>query len=156
LSYSDKVPDGFYHIQGMDPFVWTLCNDLHDGGRMPSIESLRAVDPADSAIQVVMVDKVADYDLRQLIDVAITTGNAASTESSLLCREPDPKLSAQRRFAESKGFSSRHRKNPRYRVPVPRGNSAASRHRRPLTAQRICAESCRSGPSAQPPPHGAT
>jgi hypothetical protein len=85
-----------------------------------------------------------------------TTGNAASTESALLCREPDPKLSAQRRFAESKGFSSRHRKNPRYRVPVPRGNSAASRHRRPLTAQRICAESCRSGPSAQPPPHGAT
>jgi hypothetical protein len=52
-----------------------------------------------------------------------TTGNAASTESSLLCREPDPKLSAQRRFAESKGFSSRHRKNPRYRKN-PRGPSS--------------------------------
>jgi hypothetical protein len=94
--------------------------------------------------------------VRRYISLMPTTGNAASTESSLLCREPDPKLSAQRRFAESEGFSSRHRKNPRYRVPVPRGNSAASRHRRLLTAQRICAESCRSGPSAQTPPHGAT
>jgi hypothetical protein len=93
---------------------------------------------------------------RRPIRCAPTTGNAASTESSLLCREPDPKLSAQRRFAESKGSSSRHRKNPRYRRTVPRGNRAASRHRRQLTTQSICAESCRGGPSAQPPPHGAT
>ncbi|GJN21200.1 hypothetical protein PR202_gb08657 [Eleusine coracana subsp. coracana] len=71
LSYSDKVPDGFYHIQGMDPFIWTLCNDVHDGGRVPSIESLKAVDPAESAIEVVIVDKVADYDLRQLIGMVI-------------------------------------------------------------------------------------
>jgi hypothetical protein len=85
-----------------------------------------------------------------------TTGNAASTESSVLCREPDPKLSAQGRFAESKGSSSRHRKNPRYRRTMPRGNIAGSRHRHRLTAHSICAESCISGPSAQPPPHGAT
>ncbi|AQK71420.1 Serine/threonine-protein kinase CTR1 [Zea mays] len=71
LSYSDKVSDGFYFIQGMDPFIWTLCNDLHDGGRVPTIESLKAVNPTDSAIEVVIVDKVADYDLRQLISMAI-------------------------------------------------------------------------------------
>lgn len=71
LSYSDKVSDGFYFIQGMDPFIWTLCNDLHDGGRVPTIESLKAVNPIDSAIEVVIVDKVADYDLRQLISMAI-------------------------------------------------------------------------------------
>ena len=34
LSYSDKVSDGFYRIQGMDPFIWTLCTDVQqDGGR---------------------------------------------------------------------------------------------------------------------------
>jgi hypothetical protein len=85
-----------------------------------------------------------------------TTGNTASTESSALCREPDPKLLAQGRFAESNGSSSRHRNNPRYRRIVPRGNRAVSRHSHRLTTQSNCAESCRSGSSAQLRPHGAT
>ncbi|KAL6899846.1 hypothetical protein ACP4OV_006504 [Aristida adscensionis] len=70
LSYSDKVPDGFYLIQGMHPFIWTLCSNVHDG-RVPSIESLRAVNHTESSIEVVIVDKVADYDLRQLISTTI-------------------------------------------------------------------------------------
>ncbi|XP_062219189.1 serine/threonine-protein kinase CTR1-like isoform X2 [Phragmites australis] len=81
LSYSDKVPDGFYLIQGMDPFIWTLCSDVHDG-RVPSIESLRAVSHTESSIEVVIVDKVADYDLRQLITTAsdISRNRANSKE----------------------------------------------------------------------------
>jgi serine/threonine-protein kinase CTR1 len=86
LSYSDKVPDGFYNIQGMDPFIWTLCNDVHDGGRVPSIESLKAVDPIESAIEVVIVDKVADYDLRQLIGVAIDVSRTRADSKEIATR----------------------------------------------------------------------
>ena len=81
MSYSDKVPDGFYLIQGMDPFVWTLCNDVHDGGRVPSIESLKAVNPNDSAIEAVIVDKGADYELRQLISMAIDVSRNRAADS---------------------------------------------------------------------------
>ncbi|CAD6342472.1 unnamed protein product [Miscanthus lutarioriparius] len=86
LSYSDKVPDGFYLIQGMDPFIWTLCNDVHDGGRVPSIESLKAVNPTDSAIEVVIVDKVADYDLRQLISMAIDVSRNRADSKEIATR----------------------------------------------------------------------
>jgi hypothetical protein len=77
---------------------------------------------------------------RELGSVPRARSKALGTET--LCREQRVQLSAQ--------------KNPRYRRTVPRGNRAASRHRQRLTAQRICAESWRSGPSAQPPPQGAT
>lgn len=86
MSYSDKVPDGFYLIQGMDPFIWTLCNDVHDGGRVPSIESLKAVNPTDSAIEVVIVDKVADYDLRQLISMAIDVSRNRADSKEIASR----------------------------------------------------------------------
>ncbi|OEL14922.1 Serine/threonine-protein kinase CTR1 [Dichanthelium oligosanthes] len=87
LSYSDKVPDGFYLIQGMDPFIWTLCNDVHDGGgRVPSIESLKAANPTDSAIEVVIIDKVADYDLRQLISMAIDVSRSRADSKEIATR----------------------------------------------------------------------
>ncbi|KAL6634241.1 hypothetical protein ACP70R_026912 [Stipagrostis hirtigluma subsp. patula] len=85
LSYSDKVPDGFYLIQGMDPFVWTLCSDVHDG-RVPSIESLRAVNHTESSIEVVIVDKVADYDLRQLISTAIDVSRSRADSKEIATR----------------------------------------------------------------------
>ncbi|KAF8403220.1 hypothetical protein HHK36_011319 [Tetracentron sinense] len=67
LSYFDKVPDGFYIIHGMDPYVWTVCTDLHENGRVPSIESLKAVDPSDdSSIEVVLIDKHSDPGLKEL------------------------------------------------------------------------------------------
>nr|CAB3446747.1 unnamed protein product [Digitaria exilis] len=87
FSYSDKVPDGFYLIQGMDPFIWTLCNDVHDGGgRVPSIESLKAVNPTDSAIEAVIVDKVADYELRQLINMAIDVSRNRADSKEIATR----------------------------------------------------------------------
>ena len=66
LSYSNTIPDGFYLIQGMDPFVWSLCTDVHEENRIPSVESLRSVRPDDSSIQVVLVDRRADFDLGML------------------------------------------------------------------------------------------
>ncbi|GAB2300683.1 copper transport protein ctr1 [Dionaea muscipula] len=66
LSYSDKVPDGFYLIHGMDPYVWTMCTDLEEYGRIPSIESLKSVDPKDSPIEVVLIDQQSDSALKEL------------------------------------------------------------------------------------------
>uniref|UniRef100_J3LDE4 non-specific serine/threonine protein kinase n=1 Tax=Oryza brachyantha TaxID=4533 RepID=J3LDE4_ORYBR len=83
LSYSDKVPDGFYLIQGMDPFVWTLCND---DTRVPSIESLRAVNPTESSIEVVLIDRMADYDLRQLISTAIDVSRSRADYKEITTR----------------------------------------------------------------------
>ncbi|KAJ3675076.1 hypothetical protein LUZ60_004118 [Juncus effusus] len=66
LSYQDKIPDGFYMIQGIDPFIWTLCNDVQEANRIPSLESLKLVHPAESSIQVTLIDKTSDFELRQL------------------------------------------------------------------------------------------
>ncbi|KAJ4834286.1 copper transport protein ctr1 [Turnera subulata] len=67
LSYFDKIPDGFYLINGMDPYVWTVCSDLHENGRIPSIESLKSVDPnVDSSLEVVLIDHRSDQSLKEL------------------------------------------------------------------------------------------
>ncbi|XVF76276.1 hypothetical protein PTKIN_Ptkin13bG0253200 [Pterospermum kingtungense] len=67
LSYFDKVPDGFYLILGVNPYVWSVCTDLHEHGRIPSIESLRSVDPAVcSPLEVILVDRRSDPGLKEL------------------------------------------------------------------------------------------
>ncbi|CAD6250831.1 unnamed protein product [Miscanthus lutarioriparius] len=115
LSYSDKVPDGFYLIQGMDPFIWTLCNDVHDGGLVPSIESLKAVNPTDSAIEVVVVDKVADYDLRQLISMAIDISRNRADSKEIATR-----LAAvvSTKMGGSVAATEEHELGPRWRDSV--------------------------------------
>eukprot|EP01018_Ginkgo_biloba_P040140 Gb_11687 [translate_table: standard] len=66
LSYYEKIQDGFYCIWGMNPYVWTMCNDMEEGRHMPSLESLRAVDATDSSMEVVLIDKQGDSHLREL------------------------------------------------------------------------------------------
>lgn len=67
LSYFDKVPDGFYSIHGMDPYVWTVCSDLQESGHIPSLESLKIMDPsALSSIEVISVDRRSDSSLKEL------------------------------------------------------------------------------------------
>lgn len=67
LSYFDKVPDGFYFIRGLDPYVWSLCSNVRDSGRMPSIESLKAIDPRnESSVEVILVDQRTDASLKEL------------------------------------------------------------------------------------------
>ncbi|KAH0460347.1 hypothetical protein IEQ34_011010 [Dendrobium chrysotoxum] len=70
LSYNDKVPDGFYMIQGMDPFVWTLCTDVQEESRIPTIESLKIIQPSESLITVILVDRCNDPELKQLLNLA--------------------------------------------------------------------------------------
>ncbi|XP_048321301.1 serine/threonine-protein kinase CTR1 isoform X3 [Ziziphus jujuba] len=67
LSYFDKVPDGFYLIHGMNPYIWTVCTDLQENGRIPSLESLKSVDPSiESSIEAILVDRRSDPSLKEL------------------------------------------------------------------------------------------
>ncbi|KAJ1699653.1 hypothetical protein LUZ63_008165 [Rhynchospora breviuscula] len=78
LSYQDKIPDGFYLIQGMNPFVWALCNDIQDSNRIPSIESLKMVEPTESSFEVVIIDKMVDPDLRNLHSMVMNVSSNPS------------------------------------------------------------------------------
>ncbi|KAL6601535.1 hypothetical protein ACP70R_044755 [Stipagrostis hirtigluma subsp. patula] len=81
LSYNSTIPDGFYLIHGMDPFVWSLCTDAHEENRIPSMESLKVVRPDDSSIQAILIDRRTDFEL----------GMLESYASSLLSSSADAK-----------------------------------------------------------------
>ncbi|CAN1134919.1 Serine/threonine-protein kinase CTR1 [Linum perenne] len=67
LSYFDKIPDGFYLIRGMDPYVWSVCTDFQENGRIPSIETLKSADSsADTSLEVVLIDRRSDPTLKEL------------------------------------------------------------------------------------------
>ncbi|KAL4560413.1 hypothetical protein LXL04_032564 [Taraxacum kok-saghyz] len=67
LSYSDKVPDGFYFIHGMDPYVWSVCSNPQESGRIPSLESLKVVNSAtESAFEVIVINRLNDPSLIEL------------------------------------------------------------------------------------------
>ncbi|KAK9194222.1 hypothetical protein WN944_004925 [Citrus x changshan-huyou] len=93
LSYFDKVPDGFYLIHGVNPYVWTVCTDMNENGRIPSIESLRSVDPSsDSLIEVVLIDRRSDPSLKELQNrvvniscTCITTQEVVDQLAKLVC-----------------------------------------------------------------------
>ncbi|KAF3505455.1 hypothetical protein F2Q69_00000149 [Brassica cretica] len=93
LSYYDKVPDGFYMIDGLDPYIWTLCIDLHESGRIPSIRSLRAVDSGvDSSLEAILVDRRSDPAFKELHnrvhDIScscITTKEVVDQLAKLIC-----------------------------------------------------------------------
>ncbi|XP_010277524.1 PREDICTED: serine/threonine-protein kinase CTR1-like isoform X2 [Nelumbo nucifera] len=70
LSYSDKISDGFYNILGMNPYLWVMCNELEEGKRIPPLISLKAIDPCDSSMEVVLVDTREDSRLKELEDKA--------------------------------------------------------------------------------------
>ncbi|KAL5807519.1 hypothetical protein ACOSQ4_030252 [Xanthoceras sorbifolium] len=93
LSYFDKVPDGFYLVQGVNPYAWSVCTDLNENGRIPSIESLRSVDPSsDSSIEVVVIDRRSDSSLKELqnrvLNIScscITTKEVVDQLAKLVC-----------------------------------------------------------------------
>jgi len=93
LSYSDKIPDGFYLIHGMDSYVWTVCTDLQENSRIPSVDTLKSVHPRiDSSLEVVLVDRRSDASLRELQNMvhniscsSITTTEVVDQLSKLVC-----------------------------------------------------------------------
>lgn len=70
LSYTDKISDGFYNILGMNPYVWVMCNELEEGRRLPPLMALKAVEPNDTSMEVVLVDRRGDSRLKELEDKA--------------------------------------------------------------------------------------
>ena len=70
LSYTDRISDGFYNILGMNPYLWVMCNDVEEGTSLPSLMALKAVDPIDTSMEVVLVDRRGDSRLRELEDKA--------------------------------------------------------------------------------------
>lgn len=70
LSYSDKIADGFYNILGINPYLWVMCNEEEEGRRLPTLLSLRAVEPSETSMEVVLVDINGDFRLRQLQEKA--------------------------------------------------------------------------------------
>ncbi|XP_057947739.1 serine/threonine-protein kinase CTR1 [Malania oleifera] len=93
LSYYDKVPDGFYLIHGMDPYVWTVCTDLQENGRIPSIESLRSIEHSvNSSVEVILIDRRSDPSLKELQNrvlsiscSCITTKDVVDQLAKLVC-----------------------------------------------------------------------
>ncbi|CAM6084202.1 unnamed protein product [Calypogeia fissa] len=71
LGYDDRVEDGFYEVWGMSPYVWSMCTDSNELGRMPPLEKLQAVPPTDSTFEVVLVDRNTDRKLSELEDKAV-------------------------------------------------------------------------------------
>ncbi|KAI3460073.1 hypothetical protein Pfo_016736 [Paulownia fortunei] len=92
LSYTDKISDGFYNILGMNPYLWLMCNDLEEGRRMPSLMALKTVDPNDTTLEVILVDRRGDSQLRELEDKAQEI--YFSAESTLVLAEELGKLVA--------------------------------------------------------------
>lgn len=69
-------------IRGMDPFVWSICTDVQEEGRIPSLDSLKNVDWTDSSIEVVLVNMKIDSPLRQLHTSVVSTFSSFSTTAS--------------------------------------------------------------------------
>ncbi|GFQ04967.1 serine/threonine-protein kinase ctr1 [Phtheirospermum japonicum] len=92
LSYTDKISDGFYNILGMNPYLWQMCNDLEEGRKMPSLIALKTIDPNDSTLEVTLVDRRGDSQLRELEDKAQEI--YFSAESTLVLAEKLGKLVA--------------------------------------------------------------
>ncbi|KAG6699236.1 hypothetical protein I3842_08G057700 [Carya illinoinensis] len=92
LSYTDKISDGFYNILGMNPYLWLMCNDVEEGRRLPPLISLKAVDPSETSMEVVLVDRRGDSRLKELEDKAQELYSAS--EDTLMLVEKLGKLVA--------------------------------------------------------------
>lgn len=92
LSYADKISDGFYNILGMNPYLWVMCNNLEEGSRLPSLMALKGVEPSDTPMEVVLIDRRGDSKLRELEDKAQEIFFAA--ENTLVLAEKLGKLVA--------------------------------------------------------------
>ncbi|XP_060199080.1 serine/threonine-protein kinase CTR1 [Lycium barbarum] len=92
LSYSDKISDGFYNILGMNPYLWVMCNETEDGKQIPSLMALKGIEPSDTSMEVVLIDRRGDSRLRELEDKAQEIYFAA--ENALVLAEKLGKLVA--------------------------------------------------------------
>ncbi|KAI3743502.1 hypothetical protein L1987_61212 [Smallanthus sonchifolius] len=85
LSYFDKMPDGFYFIHGMDPYVWTMCSNPQESGQIPSLESLKSVTSGiESAFGVTVIDRLTDPSLRELQNQIHSISSSSVTKTKIV------------------------------------------------------------------------
>ncbi|CAJ2652217.1 unnamed protein product [Trifolium pratense] len=93
LSYTDKISDGFYNILGMNPYLWVMCNDMEEEGNfLPTLMALKAVEPNESSLEVILIDRHEDSRLKVLQDKARELYSAS--ENALVLVEKLGKLVA--------------------------------------------------------------
>lgn len=84
LTYADRIGDGFYHIWGMNPHIWALCNHPGQGdGRIPTLDSLKGVSPVKNLMEVVLVDKHGDSCLCDMENQAFNLAFKAADSKEL-------------------------------------------------------------------------
>lgn len=64
--------------------MWTVCTNLQENGRVPSIESLRSVDPSNSSVKVLMIDKRGDPGLEELETMAFSLSGGSDTTEEVV------------------------------------------------------------------------
>lgn len=77
----------------MDPYLWTVCCDLQECGRIPSIESLKSIDPTTvSSVEVIVIDRHNDPSFKELQNrvrsvssSCITTKEVVDQLAKLVC-----------------------------------------------------------------------
>ncbi|XAR52284.1 Non-specific serine/threonine protein kinase, partial [Bertholletia excelsa] len=85
MSYYDKVPDGFYLIHGIDPYIWSISTDVQENGRLPSFDSLKVVEPSDDlSLEVVLIDKSSDPGLKELQNRVLDLSNCGVTGEEMV------------------------------------------------------------------------
>ena len=63
----------------------TICLDLQESGRIPSLESMKAVDPATmSSVEVIVVDRHGDPSLRELQNQVHTISSSSITTKEVV------------------------------------------------------------------------
>lgn len=91
LNFEDRIEDGFFDLRGLSPAAWALCADPSQRGRMPPLESLRALNPGPSdpslglEFEAALFHRQRDPQLRELEDAAVEEGFMA-TEVKALAR----------------------------------------------------------------------
>ncbi|KAL6585444.1 copper transport protein ctr1 [Orobanche minor] len=86
--FSAAISHRFWH-----PYIWALCSDLQESGRIPSLDSLKTVDTAvSSSIEVISIDRRGDSSLQELQNrihavsaKSITTKEVVDELAKLVC-----------------------------------------------------------------------
>jgi len=67
----------------MQPYVYSLCVEDAQRGRMPPLDMLRRAGPSEAAFDVALVNRTVDLELRDMEDEAVGLAYAASEVQAL-------------------------------------------------------------------------
>jgi hypothetical protein len=77
----------------MNPYLWVMCNDMEEKGNfLPTLMALKAVEPNESSLEVILIDRREDSRLKVLQDKAQELYSAS--ENALVLVEKLGKLVA--------------------------------------------------------------